>query len=123
MYIVTVGSQRPPAAHAQRLGDVVSGPSREWELRGHAMDTAPGKSECSRGPPLAQGNVRVGWQGGAIGCSASLGFRHEPRCFALEPQTLRLRCASIANGRSLRQRAPLCAGVPRPAPPALARPP
>ena len=92
MYIVMVASECSPAAQAGGLGDVVSGLSRELELRGHAVEIVLPKYDCMRhehicGLHLAHGDLRVPWYGGAIGCSVWFGFVHGRKCFFIEPHS------------------------------------
>lgn len=92
MYIVMVASECAPAAQAGGLGDVVSGLSRELELRGHAVDIVLPKYDCMRydhiwGLQVTCKDLWVPWYGGAIHCSVWFGFIHGRKCFFIEPHS------------------------------------
>lgn len=92
MYIVMVAPECAPAAQAGGLGDVVSGLSRELELRGHAVEIVLPKYDCMRydhiwGLHVTCADLWVPWNGGAIHCSVWFGFVHGRKCFFIEPHS------------------------------------
>ncbi len=92
MYVVMIAPECSPAAQAGGLGDVVSGLSREVELRGHAVEIVLPKYDCMRydhiwGLHVCRPDLWVPWYGGAIHCSVWFGFVHGRKCFFLEPHS------------------------------------
>ena len=92
MYIVMVATECAPVAQAGGLGDVVSGLSRELELRGHAVEIILPKYDAMRydhiwGLQVTHNDLWVPWYGGAIHCSVWFGFVHGRKCFFIEPHS------------------------------------
>ena len=87
-----VAPECAPAAKAGGLGDVVSGLSRELELRGNAVETILPKyaslqySEIWGLQPSYQ-DLWVPWDGGAVRCTMWFGYASGRKCFFIEPHT------------------------------------
>jgi starch synthase len=74
------------------LADVVSGLSRELQLRGHAVEIILPKYDCMRhdevwGLQIDYHDLWVPWDGGAIRCTVWFGLVHGSRCFFIEPHS------------------------------------
>ncbi len=92
MYIVMVSSELAPVAKVGGLADVVSGLSRELEIRGNAVDIILPKYDCMRydhiwGLHMVYQDLWVPWFNGAIHCSVWFGFVHGRKCFFIEPHS------------------------------------
>ena len=92
MYIVMVATECAPAAQAGGLGDVVSGLTRELELRGHSVEIILPKYDCMRYDHIgdlhvAHQDLRVPWHQWAIHCAVWFGLVHGRRCFFIEPHS------------------------------------
>lgn len=79
MYVVTVASECAPAIQVGGLGDVVSGLSRELEIRGHHVEIILPKYECMRydhirGLTTDYHDLWVPWCNGAVHCTVYFGF-------------------------------------------------
>ena len=79
-----------PVAKAGGLGDVVSGLSRELEVRGHAVEIILPKYSGMRygdisGLQPSHHDLWVPWHGGAVHCTVWFGFVHGRKCFFIEP--------------------------------------
>ena len=92
MYIVMVAPECAPAAKAGGLGDVVSGLSRELELRGNAVEVILPKyaslqySRIWDLRPTYQ-DLWVPWDGGAVHCTVWFGYADGRKCFFIEPHS------------------------------------
>jgi starch synthase len=92
MYVVMIASECAPATQAGGLGEVVSGLSREVELRGHAVEIVLPKYGCLRqedvyGLCVAYEDLWVPWYGGAVPCTVWFGFVNGRRCYFIEPHS------------------------------------
>jgi starch synthase len=92
MFVVMVASECAPVAQAGGLGDVVSGLSRELELRGHRVEIVLPKYDSLRyerifGLSVAYEELWVPWYSGAIRCTVLFGFVDGRRCFFIEPHS------------------------------------
>lgn len=90
MYVVMVASECAPAAKAGGLGDVVSGLSRELELRGNAVEIILPKYASLRYSDIGDlqpsyHDVQVPWYGGAVRCTVWFGYANGRKCFFIEP--------------------------------------
>ena len=92
MYVIMVASECAPVAKVGGLADVVSGLSRELQLRGHAVEIILPKYDCMRygeiwGLQVTHRDLLVPWDGGAILCTVWFGFVHGNKCFFIEPHS------------------------------------
>jgi starch synthase len=92
MYVVMIASECAPVAKVGGLADVVSGLSRELQLRGHAVEIILPKYDCMRyeeiwGMQVTYRDLWVPWDGGAIRCTVWFGFVHGSKCFFIEPHS------------------------------------
>jgi starch synthase len=90
--VVMVATECAPVAQAGGLGDVVSGLSRELELRGNAVEIVLPKYDCLRydridALSVAYEDLWVPWYSGAIHCTVFVGFVEGRRCFFIEPHS------------------------------------
>jgi glycogen synthase len=87
-----VAPECAPAAKADGLGDVVSGLSRELELRGNAVEIILPKYASLRYSDIwdlqpSYHDLWVPWYGGAIGCTVWFGYVNGRKCFFIEPHS------------------------------------
>ena len=87
-----VAPECAPAAKAGGLGDVVSGLSRELELRGNAVEIILPKYGGMRysdiwGLQPSYRDLRVPWYGGEVHCTVWFGYVHGRKCFFIEPHS------------------------------------
>ena len=87
-----VAPECSPAAQAEGLGDVVSGLSRELQLRGHTVEIVRPKYDCMRhdyigGLQRTHEELRVPWYAGAVRCLVWFGFVHGRKCLLIEPHS------------------------------------
>ena len=80
------------AAKAGGLGDVVSGLSRELEIRGNAVEIVLPKYASMRysdiwGLQPSYHDLWVPWYGGAVRCTVWFGFVNGRKCFFIEPHS------------------------------------
>ena len=92
MYVVMVAPECAPTAKAGGLGDVVSGLSRELELRGHAVEIILPKYASLRyseiwGLQPSHHDLQVPWDGGAVRCTVWFGYADGRKCFFIEPHS------------------------------------
>ena len=92
MYVVMVAAECAPTAKAGGLGDVVSGLSRELEIRGNAVEIILPKYASLRyadiwGLAPSYHDLQVPWYGGAVGCTVWFGYAHGRKCFFIEPHS------------------------------------
>ena len=92
MYIVMVAPECAPAAKAGGLGDVVSGLSRELELRGNTVEVILPKYASMRYSDIwnlqpSYRDLWVPWYGGAVCCTVWFGYANERKCFFIEPHS------------------------------------
>jgi starch synthase len=92
MYVVMVASECAPVTQAGGLGEVVSGLSREVEMRGHTVELVLPKYSCLRqediyGLCVAYEDLWVPWYDGAIHCTVWFGFVHGRKCYFIEPHS------------------------------------
>jgi starch synthase len=92
MYVVMVAPECAPAAKAGGLGDVVSGLSRELELRGNAVEIILPKYAGLRysdiwEPRPCYHDLQVPWHGGAVRCTVWFGYANGRKCFFIEPHS------------------------------------
>lgn len=81
-----------PVAKAGGLADVVSGLSREIEIRGNTVEIVLPKYDCLRyqdvwGLHVSTYNLLVPWFGGVIPCDVWFGFVHGRKCYFIEPHS------------------------------------
>jgi starch synthase len=87
-----VAPECAPAAKAGGLGDVVSGLSRELELRGHAVEIILPKYASMRYADIwdlqpSYRDLWVPWYGEAVRCTVWFGHAHGRKCFFIEPHS------------------------------------
>ena len=92
MYIVMIASECAPVVQVGGLADVVSGLSRELEIRGNAVEIILPKYDHMRyesiwGLQIDYQDLWVPWYGGAIHCSVYFGFVSGRKCFFIEPHS------------------------------------
>jgi starch synthase len=92
MYVVMVASECAPVIQVGGLGDVVSGLSRELEIRGNDVEIILPKYDCMRydriwGLQVDFHDLWVPWYGGAIHCSVYFGCVNGRKCFFIEPHS------------------------------------
>jgi starch synthase len=92
VYVVMVASECAPAAKAGGLGDVVSGLSRELEIRGNAVEIILPKYATMRysdiwGLAPSYHELWVPWYGGEVCCTVWFGYAHGRKCFFIEPHS------------------------------------
>src|SRR6266568_1627293 len=87
-----VAPECAPAAKAGGLGDVVSGLSRELELRGNAVEIILPKYASMRysdiwGLQPSYHDLQVPWYDGAVRCTVWFGYANGRKCFFIEPHS------------------------------------
>jgi starch synthase len=87
-----VAAECAPAAKAGGLGDVVSGLSRELEIRGHAVEIILPKYASLRysdiwGLTPSYHDLQVPWYGGTVRCTVWFGYANGRKCFFIEPHS------------------------------------
>ena len=87
---MVVAPECAPAAKAGGLGDVVSGLSRELEIRGNAVEIILPKYACLRYADIWDlqpccHDLWVPWRGGAVHCTVFFGYVHGRKCYFIEP--------------------------------------
>jgi len=92
MYVVMVAAECAPAIKSGGLGDMVSGLSRELELRGHAVEIIVPKYASLRHSEVwdlqpSFHDLWVPWYGGAIRCTVWFGYANGRKCFFIEPHS------------------------------------
>src|SRR5215468_1214915 len=85
-----VASECAPAAKAGGLGDVVSGLSRELEVRGNEVEIILPKYAGLRysdiwGLKPSYRDLWVPWYGGAVRCTVWFGYAQGRKCYFIEP--------------------------------------
>src|SRR5215469_7126908 len=85
-----VAPECAPAAKAGGLGDVVSGLSRELEIRGNAVEIILPKYDGLRhsdiwGLEPSYHDLWVPWYGGTVRCTVWFGYAKGHKCFFIEP--------------------------------------
>lgn len=91
-YIVQITPELAPLAKVGGLADVVTGLSRELEVRGNTVEIILPKYDCMRydqvwGLCETFHDLWVPWYGGHINCTVWFGFVHERKCFFIEPHS------------------------------------
>jgi len=92
MFIVQITPELAPLAKVGGLADVVTGLSRELELRGNSVEIILPKYDNMRydhiwGLCKTFDDLWVPWYGGNIHCSVWFGFVHGRKCFFIEPHS------------------------------------
>ncbi|MGR9071751.1 MAG: glycogen synthase GlgA [Gammaproteobacteria bacterium] len=92
MFIVQITPELAPLAKVGGLADVVTGLSRELELRGNSVEIILPKYDCMRydqiwGLCKTFDDLWVPWYGGHIHCTVWFGFVHGRKCFFIEPHS------------------------------------
>jgi len=92
VYVVMVAAECAPAAKAGGLGDVVSGLSRELEIRGNAVEIILPKYASLRyseiwGLAPSYRDLWVPWYGGGVRCTVWFGYANGRKCFLIEPHS------------------------------------
>lgn len=89
MYIVMIASECAPVAKVGGLADVVFGLSREFELRGHAVEIILPKYDCMKYEHIwalqpTYNDLWVPWGTGVVHCTVWFGFVHGRKCFFID---------------------------------------
>jgi len=92
LYIIQITPELAPLAKVGGLGDVVTGLSRELEVRGNNVEIILPKYDCMRydhiwGLCETMKDLWVPWYGGSIHCTVYFGFVHGRKCFFIEPHS------------------------------------
>ncbi len=92
MYIVMIAPECSPVVQVGGLADVISGLSRELEIRGNAVEIILPKYDRMQydrilGLTVDYRDLWVPWYGGAIHCSVYFGFANGRKCFFIEPHS------------------------------------
>jgi starch synthase len=92
VYVVMVAPECAPAAKAGGLGDVVSGLSRELELRGNTVEIILPKYASMRYSDIwdlepSYRDLWVPWYGERVNCTVWFGFANGRKCFFIEPHS------------------------------------
>jgi starch synthase len=92
VYVVMVTPECAPAAKAGGLGDMVSGLSRELEIRGNAVEVILPKYARLRysdiwGLEPSYRDLWVPWYGEAVRCTVWFGHASGRKCFFIEPHS------------------------------------
>ncbi len=92
MFIVQITPELAPLAKVGGLADVVTGLSRELELRGNSVEIILPKYDNMRydhiwGLCKTFDDLWVPWYGGHIHCTVWFGFVHGRKCFFIEPHS------------------------------------
>jgi starch synthase len=92
MYVVMVAPECAPAAKAGGLGDVVSGLSRELELRGNTVEIILPKYASLRYSDVrdlqpSHHDLQVPWYSGVVRCTVWSGYVNGRTCFFIEPHS------------------------------------
>ena len=92
MYVVQISPELAPLAKVGGLADVVTGLSRELEMRGNSVEIILPKYDCMRydqvwGLCITHEDLWVPWYGGHVHCTVWFGFVHGRKCFFIEPNS------------------------------------
>ncbi|WP_431064690.1 glycogen synthase GlgA [Methylotuvimicrobium sp.] len=92
MFVVQITPELAPLAKVGGLADVVTGLSRELELRGHSVEIILPKYDCMHydhiwGLCKTYDDLWVPWYNGHIHCTVWFGFVHGRKCFFIEPHS------------------------------------
>ncbi|MEE9412434.1 MAG: glycogen synthase, partial [Methylococcales bacterium] len=91
-YIVQITPELAPLAKVGGLADVVTGLSRELEIRGNNVEIILPKYDSMRYDHIWElcvtfDDLWVPWYGGHIRCTIWFGFVHDRKCFFIEPHS------------------------------------
>ncbi|MCH9699170.1 MAG: glycogen synthase GlgA [Gammaproteobacteria bacterium] len=91
-FVVQITPEMAPLAKVGGLADVVTGLSRELEIRGNTVEIILPKYDCMRyeniwGLCVTFEDLWVPWYGGHIHCTVWFGFVHDRKCFFIEPHS------------------------------------
>ena len=91
-YIVQITPELAPLAKVGGLADVVTGLSRELEMRGNTVEIILPKYDCMRYEHIwdlcvTYDELWVPWYGGHVHCTVWFGFVHDRKCFFIEPHS------------------------------------
>lgn len=91
-YIVQITPELAPLAKVGGLADVVTGLSRELEMRGNSVEIILPKYDSMRydhiyGLCVTYDDLWVPWFNGHIHCTVWFGFVHDRKCFFIEPHS------------------------------------
>ncbi len=91
-YIVQITPELAPLAKVGGLADVVTGLSRELEMRGNNVEIILPKYDSMRydhiwGLCVTYDDLWVPWYGGHVHCTVWFGFVHDRKCFFIEPHS------------------------------------
>lgn len=92
MYIIQVTTELAPVAKVGGLADVVTGLSRELEIRGNTVEIVLPKYDIMRydqiwGLSVIMPDLWVPWYNASIHCSVLYGEVHNRRCFFIDPHS------------------------------------
>ncbi|MEE9413606.1 MAG: glycogen synthase GlgA [Methylococcales bacterium] len=91
-YIVQITPELAPLAKVGGLADVVTGLSRELEMRGNSVEIILPKYDSMRydhiyGLCVTYDDLWVPWYDGHVHCTVWFGFVHGRKCFFIEPHS------------------------------------
>jgi starch synthase len=91
-YIIQITPELAPLAKVGGLADVVTGLSRELEMRGNSVEIILPKYDSMRydhiyGLCVTYDDLWVPWYDGHIHCTVWFGFVHDRKCFFIEPHS------------------------------------
>jgi len=92
MYVVQITPEMAPIAKVCGLADVVTGLTRELEIRGNPVEIILPKYDCMRYDQIRDLHITyqdlwVPWYDGAVHCSVWFGFVRDHKCFFIEPHS------------------------------------
>jgi len=92
MYVVQITPEMAPVAKVGGLADVVTGLTRELEIRGNPVEIILPKYDCMRYDQIRDLHVTyqdlwVPWYDGAVHCSVWFGYVRDYKCFFIEPHS------------------------------------
>ncbi len=92
MYIVQITPELAPLAKVGGLADVVTGLTRELEIRGNPVEIILPKYDCMRYDQIRDLHITyqdlwVPWYDGTVHCSVWFGFVRDHKCFFIEPHS------------------------------------
>jgi starch synthase len=92
MYIIMIASELAPVIQVGGLADVVSGLSRELEIRGNSVEIILPKYDQMRydriwGLHVDYQDLWVPWYQGFVHCTVYFGFVNGRKCFFIEPHS------------------------------------
>lgn len=92
MYVVQITPELAPLAKVGGLADVVTGLTRELEIRGNPVEIILPKYDCMRYDQIRDLHITyqdlwVPWYDSAVRCTVWFGFVRDHKCFFIEPHS------------------------------------